>query len=129
MSSKDQMESFALGLAAVIGGLGIGWLDTHNDEVSVTIVVLLASSSVIGCLDRLGMRRAWLWALLIGAGTPVLSYSLPILGLASMNPGLPRTAPSYAALTAVVMVACFSGAYAGAWLGHALRHNRSPNHN
>jgi hypothetical protein len=129
MSSKDQAESFALGLAAVIGGLAIGWLDTHNDEASVTIVVLLALSSVIGCLDRLGMRRAWLWAPLIGVGTPVLSYSLPILGLAPMNPGLPCTVPSYAALTAVVMAACFSGAYAGAWLRRAVRQNRSPNHN
>jgi predicted MFS family arabinose efflux permease len=121
MSSNGRAWNRVLGLAAVVGGLGIGWMDTHNDEASVTIVVLLVFSSLVGCLDRMGTRRAWLWALLIGIWMPVLSYSLPILGLAPVNPGLPRTAPSYAALTAVVMAVCLIGAYAGAWIGRTVR--------
>ena len=128
MLSKDWISSVALGLAAVIGGLAIGWMDARNDEASVTIVVLLGLSFLLGCVDRLAMRRAWLWALLIGVWMPVLSFTLPIVGLAPVNPGLPCTAPSYATLTAVVVTACLSGAYAGAWFGRALRLNRSSNH-
>jgi NAD(P)-dependent dehydrogenase (short-subunit alcohol dehydrogenase family) len=58
---------------------------------------------------------------MIGLWMPVLSYTLPLLGLAPSNPRLPRTVPSYLAMTAVVMAARFAGAYAGAWVGRAAR--------
>jgi len=114
---------FGLSAAAVVGGIAIGWLDAHTDEVAVTIVALLAFSSLVGCLDRLGTRRAWLWALLIGIWVPLLTYALPLLGLGRSvpDPGTPHTLPSYLALTGFAMLICLTGAYAGAWIGRGLR--------
>ena len=128
MSSKNPLVTLALGLAASSGGLAIGWMDTHNDEASVTVAALLVLRSLVGCIDRSGTRRAWLWALLIGVWVPVLSYVLPPLGFAPVNPGLPRTVPSYLALAAFVFVACIAGGYAGAWAGRGIRRVRGSNH-
>jgi hypothetical protein len=42
MSSRNLPVSFTLGLAASVGGMATGWMDSHTDEVSVTLVALLA---------------------------------------------------------------------------------------
>jgi hypothetical protein len=118
MPSRISLASLALGLAAVTGGIAVAYLDAHTDEVSVTLAALIILGFVLGSV---GPRRAWLWALLVSVWTPMLGFTLPLAGLAPSNPRLPLIVPSFLALTAVTGTAALAGAYAGAWLGRAVR--------
>jgi len=55
---------------AVTLGLGIGWLDLHTTEVTVTILALLLGGLVLGLLRPTG---AWRWAVLLVLGLPVMA--------------------------------------------------------
>ncbi len=72
-------------------------------------------------LGLLQPRRPWLWAVLVGIWVPLLDTVLPRVGLAPQENGGPPGFLSGLALTAVVMAACFVGAFAGALLGRAAR--------
>jgi hypothetical protein len=62
-------------LLALILGLLIGYVDLHNDEVWAALILLLPVTFLFGWVWP---QRAWLWALLLGAGIPV-GYLLALL--------------------------------------------------
>lgn len=55
---------------AIMIGLGIGWLDLHTTEVTVTILALLVAGGILGLLQP---RGAWRWAVLLALGLPVMA--------------------------------------------------------
>src|SRR5437764_7275473 len=61
-------------VAALAVGLAIGWNDSRPtwDDTGVTAGLLVAAAAVFGVVDP---RRWWLWALLIGAGTPLFEIT------------------------------------------------------
>jgi hypothetical protein len=60
----------ALAAVALVAGLAIGWNDSRPtwDDTGVTAGLLVVGGAVFGVLDP---RRWWLWALLVGVGTPL----------------------------------------------------------
>ena len=76
-------------------GIVITWLDSSPgwDDTAVSAGLVLVASGLFGLLDP---GRAWLWALLIGTGVPLVG----ILGT-----------QNYGSLLALVLA--FAGAYAG----------------
>lgn len=69
------LREILVGLAAVCAGLGVAYVDSRPtwDDTGVTagVVSFLAAAS-----SAIAGRRPWLWALLVGAWTPVLEIPL-----------------------------------------------------
>jgi len=115
---KDSITTVLLTCLALAGGIWIGYADSHSDDAFITLGILVGFSFLLGVL---GPHRAWLWAILIGIWVPVLDSVLPILGLAPTRPGESFGFLSALAVAALVLTACFVGAYAGAFLGRTVR--------
>ena len=96
-------------LAALAGGLGIGCLDGHVTEVTVTLGLTLALNFILAALAP---RGAWRYPLIsaLAASTWIWVNAGPD------NPHLPHTVASYAALNAVLLLAGAAGAAVGAGL-------------
>lgn len=118
MQSQNNVMRFLLPIIALAGGAWIGYADSRSDDVFITLGLLLI---LCGLLGLAGPRRAWLWPLLVGFWVPVLDVILPRLGLAPQRPGENLTYLSALAVTGLVMVVCFAGAYLGALLGWSVR--------
>lgn len=60
-----------LAVVAVVLGAGIAWVDSRPtwDDAGITAVGLLGTAAVVAALSG---RRPLLWALLVGAWTPLL---------------------------------------------------------
>jgi hypothetical protein len=60
-----------LGMTLIIGFL-IGWTDSGPtwDDTGITVSAIFGTALVAGILMR---RYAWVWALAIGVGTPILN--------------------------------------------------------
>lgn len=123
MPSRTSILNALLAVVAVAGGIFIGYADSHSDDAGITLLALLVLTFMLGFV---GPRRAWRWALLAGIWVPLLDWILPPAELAPRDPGLPRTALSFLALTAVVMAGCFAAAYAGALVARAVRRSFGP---
>ena len=69
------MRDTVLAAAGLVIGLTIAWFDSRPtwDDTGITIAVLLLSA---GMLAGLSGRRPWLWAILVGAWTPLLEIPL-----------------------------------------------------
>jgi hypothetical protein len=78
MNAATRRSRYTVGLAVVLG-LGIGWLDLHTTEVSVTILALLST----GLLQPIA---AWRWAVLLGSGLPVVATVGHLLGMRTAEP-------------------------------------------
>ena len=67
-------RSIALAAAALIAGIAIGWNDSRPtwDDTGITAGLLVVAGAVFGVVDA---RRWWIWALLIGLGTPLFEIS------------------------------------------------------
>lgn len=68
---------------AVTMGLGIGSLDLHTTEVSVTILALLLAGLLLGLLQP---AAAWRWAVLLALGLPVMAVIGQRLGVRTAEP-------------------------------------------
>jgi len=97
---------------AVALGLGIGWLDLHTTEVTLTIVALLASGLLLGLLQP---RGPWRPALLLALGVPVMEIVGLLLHLDTAEPI--RLDPR---IVLVVTAFALIGGYAGAGVRRAL---------
>lgn len=96
-------------LAALAGGLGIGSLDGHVTEVTVTLGLTLALNFTLAALAP---RGAWRYPLIsaLAAATWIWVSASPD------NPHFSHTLASYAALNAVLLLAAAAGAVMGAGL-------------
>src|SRR4051794_2784909 len=61
----------ALAAAALLVGVAIGWNDSRStwDDTGVTAGLLVMAAALFGAVDP---GRWWLWAFLVGVGTPLL---------------------------------------------------------
>ena len=59
------------GALALIGGLAIAYMDSRPgyDDTGVTAVLLLSVAAIAAAI---GGTRLWLWAILVGAWTPII---------------------------------------------------------
>ncbi|HEV2426465.1 MAG TPA: hypothetical protein VGZ29_16690 [Terriglobia bacterium] len=118
MQSKGTLVTALLAIPALAGGIFMGYADSHSDDPAITLLILASFSFVLGAL---GPRRPWLWPLLVGIWVPVLDTVLPRIGLAPVDTASPPTVLSGLAVLGVVMAACFTGSYAGAFIVRAAR--------
>ena len=91
-----------LGCALILGVL-ITWIDSRPnwDDTGITAGLILFTSATFGVAQP---RLAWLWALIIGAG-------IPLVGIVTRGDFM----------MLLVLVIAFVGAYAGALVGTLLR--------
>jgi hypothetical protein len=63
-----------LAAIALIVGIAIGWNDSRPtwDDTGITAGLLVVAAAAFGVVDP---RRWWLWALLVGVGTPLVEMS------------------------------------------------------
>jgi hypothetical protein len=67
----DNRRLIGLSLVAFLVGLGIAWNDSRPtwDDTGITAGLLVMAAAVFGVIDP---SRWWLWALVVGVGTPLL---------------------------------------------------------
>lgn len=90
---------------AIVIGLGIGWLDLHTTEVSVTIGALLLAGLFMGLLQP---AAAWRWAVLLALGLPVMGVAALLLHLPTAEPVHPDPRIAFIAL-GLSLVGCYCG--------------------
>lgn len=64
-------RTLVAGALAIIGGLALAYMDSRTgyDDTGVTAVLLIAVAAVAAAI---GATRPWLWAILVGAWTPII---------------------------------------------------------
>jgi hypothetical protein len=64
----------ALAAVALIVGIAIGWNDSRPtwDDTGITAGLLVVAGAAFGVFDP---RRWWLWAVLVGVGTPLFEVA------------------------------------------------------
>jgi ABC-type multidrug transport system permease subunit len=115
-------------LLALAAGLLLGYVDLHNDEVWVALILLLFVTFIFGLLNP---HRAWQWALLASVGLPLAylgallaGYALPChRGFECPTLNIITTLQTFMAL-----VPAFIGAYSGAGLRWGLFHLKTGHH-
>ncbi len=95
---KTAIAAYALCLAA---GAFLARFELHTDDTGVEVFLILAVTFLLGCLHP---RRAWQWALLVGAWIPAADLAFGRQGLRGA-----------ALLMAFVSAVGFVGSYAGAF--------------
>jgi phosphatidylserine synthase len=81
--------------------------DLHTDDAGVEAFLILAVTFLLGCLHP---RRAWQWALLVGATIPAVE-----LLAAARVPELKKVW-DVSLLTGFLIALGLAGSYAGAWV-------------
>ncbi len=106
-------------LLALLGGLFVGYIDSHASEVQATLMVMLPITFVLGFIEP---KRAALWALIVGLSVPV-SY------LWLLATGQHYTAPPPNGFTTLIaLVPAFVGTFSGAILRRIFNQVAAPNH-
>jgi hypothetical protein len=106
-----RLPDIVAGLVAAGAGLAIGWVDFHQDEPQPAVLLLLVSCGLLG-LARPG--GAWRWAVLVGAGIPVVAFAGHTLGWTPTGP------PSSSAWGYLLpFIPALIGVYAGAFVRRA----------
>ncbi|MGB8648920.1 MAG: hypothetical protein WCF84_27030 [Anaerolineae bacterium] len=95
--------SWWLPLFTLFLGIVVGWFDAKSSEVSFSVLLLLTLGLFAGFQQP---KRAWLWALFLGAGVPAFAFLTFTLKVATPTPV--ELATSFLSL-----VFAFIGAYAG----------------
>jgi hypothetical protein len=94
---------------AMVLGLGIGWLDLHTSEVTVTIVALLISGMLLGVLQPVA---PWRWPVLLALGLPIAALIGQLLNVSTAEPI--RVDPR-------ITLVAFAFGFLGCYIGVALR--------
>jgi hypothetical protein len=103
--SQDLRRNAICTALAVAIGLGIGWLDLHTTEVTVTVVALLLAGLLLGILQP---KAAWRWAVLLALGLPAMAMAGRLLGVRTAEPI--RSDPRVALVAlAFALVGCYGG--------------------
>jgi hypothetical protein len=97
----------ALYVVAIVFVLFTGYLNTHTDELLVLVPWVVVATTTLGIAQP---RWPWRWALLIGLAVP---FSLVLFYLLGLRVPYPNN-PGDIAMSFLVIVPAFVGAYAGA---------------
>lgn len=111
-ASRNPRQHAVSTASAVVMGLGIGWLDLHTTEVTVTILALLLSGLFLGLLQP---ASAWRRAVWLALGLPAVATAGRLLDVRTVEPISldPR-------IVAVAFAFALIGCYGGAGLRRAL---------
>ncbi len=90
---------------ALVGAALAGWVDFNNDEPQAAVLVILFFTITLGLVQP---AKAWLWAIIIALGLPVVYLAARALGSQPVSPPSPVW---YASLLA--LIPAFFGAYLG----------------
>jgi hypothetical protein len=93
-------------IGALVFGLLAGWMDFKSEEVQLPALMIIAFSFGFSAVNP---KRAWLIALLMGGGIPVVAFIARLLGL---TPAFEGSSPWYAGIILPLVIA-FAAAYAG----------------
>jgi hypothetical protein len=116
------MVSVAVLIAALLG-----YLNLHNDEVQIPLLLLLLASFLLACMRP---HRAWVWAIIIGLGVPLSSLLALKIGVSypcrlghsySCEPMTISTALS----TFVLLLPALISAYLGVLLRQSARYRET----
>lgn len=113
LERNDIMRRTVLMAAALLVGLGIGWIDIHNDEIWAGLLLLLSATFLFGFVEP---RTAWRSGLLIGLGLPLMHLlAVPLNIVAPCAPGDVCPTPSLggALKMLLVLVPALVGSYVG----------------
>jgi NhaP-type Na+/H+ or K+/H+ antiporter len=99
-----QFDALCIAMAA-IGGVIAGAVDFRNDEPQAAVIVILAFAGALGFLRP---KRAWLWAIIVGLGVPLVYLIASALGYQSRSVPEPGW---YASLIALIpaLISAYSG--------------------
>jgi hypothetical protein len=92
-------------VGALVFGLLVGWRDFISEEVQPSVLMIIAFSFGFSAANP---KKAWLIALLMGGGIPVVSFIARALGYTPLF----DTSPWYAGIILPLAIA-FVAAYAG----------------
>jgi len=101
--------------AAILAGTLAAYVDFHATEVQATLLVLLATSFMLGYAASKG---AWRWALIIAALLPAMHLGSVVLHGGHSNERHPYF--SRFMIFVPASIACFIGVYAGVFFGVAI---------
>jgi hypothetical protein len=104
MNSKQRLTIFG----AIAFGLLAGWIDFNSEEVQLTALMIIAFSFGFSSINP---KQAWLIALLMGGGVPVVSYTARAFGLKPLF----ESTPWYAGIILPLIIA-FVAAYMGVFV-------------
>jgi hypothetical protein len=90
--------------------------DLHTDDAGVEDFLILVVTFLLGCLHP---RRAWQWALLVGASIPAVEL------LAGARAPEMKQAWDLALLTGFLIALGLTGSYAGAFIRRLAAHTQS----
>ena len=93
-------------IGALVFGLLTGWLDFNSEEVQLPALMVIAFSFGFSAANP---GQAWVIALLMGSGIPVVAFIARLLGL---TPAYEGSSPWYAGIILPLIIA-FAAAYAG----------------
>jgi hypothetical protein len=108
--ATDRMSAGA-SLSAIVAGVFASYIDFHANEVQATLLVLMATSFLLGCAAPKG---AWRRAAMIAALLPAVHIAVYASGKAASNQGHPYF--SRLMMFWPALVASLFGAYAGVFL-------------
>ena len=100
----------AVSFAAILAGTFAAYVDFHATEVQATLLVLMATTFVLGYAAPKG---AWRWALIIAALLPAMHLASVVLHGGHSNERHPYF--SRFMILVPASVACFTGVYTGAF--------------
>ncbi len=111
--AKVRMGFDAICLAlALIGAFIAGAVDFNNDEPQAAVIVIVGFAGALGFIRP---KYAWLWAIIVGLGVPLVYLVASALGYRSR--GVPEPG-WYASL--IALIPAFISAYAGVLLRKVL---------
>jgi cyanate permease len=105
--SRWQVDELCFALA-VIGAILAGAVDFNNDEPQAAVIVIVVFAGLSGFIQP---KRAWLWAIIVGLGIPLIYLIATALGYHSRSVAEPGW---YASL--IALIPAFISAYCGALL-------------
>lgn len=90
---------------ALVGAFIAGAVDFNNNEPQAALIVIVIFAGLLGFIQP---RKAWLWAIIIGLGIPVVYLIATALGYHSKGAPEPGW---YASL--IALIPAFISAYCG----------------
>ncbi len=102
-------------IAALIGAFIAGAVDFNNDEPQAAVIVIVVFAGALGFMRP---KLAWLWAIIVGLGVPVVYLIATMLGYQSKSVPEPGW---YASL--IALLPAFISTYCGVLLRKAIAVN------